>query len=198
MPQRFWEGGGDFFEWTPRRRDKRGAWLFTPGEALPAIRAFIPLDKSPAFENDPAINWRGNLSAVMVGAITQQWLTEFADSECKCEIWADTPAPEPRVFKVETASGISGYVAGWAARANVSLSIQKLGMHHPMLYVWGTLREMSNIEPTDEVGIKLDRRLLVDGNGVGLVALLFEQTKAPSAGDSIEGFLHNVRESARR
>jgi len=188
VPERLAEGGEDFFQWMHRRADKQGEWLFIPGQP---VRAYVPRGRSADFENDPAIDWRGSLNVATLGTITKSLLTSFADSECECEIWADEPAPEPRIFNLGTTDEIAGYVQGWSSRANISLSIQQSTTHYPLLYVWGALRETGAAEPADKVGIKLD---LTHEKGVGLVALLFDHTKVPSAvGDSIEGFLDDVR-----
>lgn len=191
------EGGGAISEQVGRRPDERGEWLFVPGsaQASPAVRAYIPRDKSPNFANDPAIEWRGSLNADTVRIMIEIWLTTFSDSECECKIWADEPAPEPRVrvFKRRTASEIAGYVRDWSSRANVSLSIRQPDDSHPQLYVWGALRE-AGVETTDKVGIKLDRRFFDGGDGVGIVTGLFEHANKPSVPIAMQDFLHNVEQ----
>jgi hypothetical protein len=184
--------------------DELGEWLLIPAkaEAPPALRAYVPRDKSSHFANGPAIDWLGSLDAATVQSVAKKSLTILPHevSECRCEIWSDEPTPEePGVFTVETVDQIFGYVADWLSRANVSLSIQRRGIHHPLLYIWGTLREAGGTEPADEVGIKYHRCLLGDGHlWEDVVNPLFNETKAPSIGNSIniEEFFSNVKRSA--
>jgi hypothetical protein len=68
----------------------------------------------------------------------------------------------------------------------VSLSISRSSDDFPMIYVWGTVRDTVAAEATDEVGLKLDRRLIVTG-GVDLVRACFSYTLGPVAQSSTFG-----------
>jgi hypothetical protein len=158
-----------------------GEWLSMRSEAQgsPIARAYIPRDKSRGFASEPAIDWRGSLKAGAVRAVAEKSLTLLPDFRCTCEIWADERTPEPRVFKQGTTDDIVGYVRDWSSRANVSLSFQHPNGPYPLIYVWGALRDTAGEEPTDEVGVKLDRGFISKGGG-DVVMLLFDKTRAPA------------------
>lgn len=159
----------------------QGEWLSIPAEAegSPIVRAYIPHDKSHGFASEPAIDWRGSLKASAVRAVAEKSLALLPDFRCTCEIWSDEPTPKPRIFKQGTTDDIVGYVSDWSSRANVSLSIEHPDGQYPVIYVWGTLRDTAGEEPTDEVGVKLDRGFIYKG-GQDVVLLLFDETRAPA------------------
>ena len=149
------------------------------GQGLPMARAFIPHDKSQGYASEPAIDWRGSFKASAVRAVAERSLNLMPNYQCTCEIWADEPTPKPRTFKQETMSEIVGYLSDWSSRANVSLSFQLSDGQYPLMYIWGALRDGSGAEPSDEVGVKLDRSLIQEGGGA-LVWLLFSETRSPA------------------
>jgi hypothetical protein len=148
-------------------------------QASPIARAYIPRDKSLGFASEPAIDWRGSFKANGVRAVAEKSLSLLPGYQCTCEIWADETTPEPRIFKLGTTDGIVGYVSAWSARANVSLSFQHPAEQYPLIYVWGALRDTAGEEPSDEVGVKLDRHFIHKG-GNEVVELLFKETGAPA------------------
>jgi hypothetical protein len=158
-----------------------GEWLSMHAEAqrLPIARAYIPHDKSQGFASEPAIDWRGRLKAGAVRAVAEKSLALLPGFRCTCEIWSDEPTPKPRIFKQGTTDDIVGYVRDWSSRANVSLSIEHPDGPYPLIYVWGTLRDTGDDEPTDEVGVKLDPGFIRKG-GQDVVSLLFHETSAPA------------------
>jgi hypothetical protein len=171
-------------------------WLFMrrASGGPPIFRAYIPRDKSQGFASEPAIEWSGSIESDTVRVMAEKLLGWLPGSECVCEIWADEPTPDPRVFKLDTTGEMVSYVRNWSSRANVSLSLQRPSDRYPPVYVWATLRE-SAVEPADEVGVKLDRGLIDEG-GVDLVRLLLSETKGPTHDYNIREFLSNFRERA--
>jgi hypothetical protein len=175
-----------------------GEWLVIPGGLgfPPVARAFIPSKKFEDFESEPAIEWRGSVGVTSVRDLAHRSLTILPQSECACEIWADEPTPEPRLFELGTEDGILGYVGEWSSRANVSLSVQRSSDNFPMIYMWGAVRDAAGQDPTDEVGVKLDRRL-INGAGLELVRMCFSYTIGPVAQSSTFGeFLDNFQKRA--
>lgn len=165
------------------RTDERGRWLLLAGkpDAAPVLRAYIPRDQLAGFASEPAIDWQGSLSSDHVRFVADKSLDLISDGECVCEIWADKQAPDARTFKVGATAGIVGYLRDWSSHANVSLSIRRPGDDYPAIYVWGALRDAGDSgDPSDEVGIKLDRGLISE-QGVSLVFSTFEQTQEKAA-----------------